>query len=257
MNIWVLLKQTFDSEEKIVIANDSISDDGVKFIINPYDEYAVEEAIQLAEQSGGKVTVLSLGSEKTGEALRTALAMGADEAVLITDERIPQDEWCIAHVIASYLAEQPVDLILGGYVSIDTGAGQVALRIAEQLALPHAAAITKLEVKSSKQAIVHRDAEGDIEMIEVSLPALFTAQQGLNEPRYPTLPGIMKAKRKPFRTLSLIDIPSVSLADLSARTWRIGLSLPPARPSGLKLKGTMREQVDELISRLREDEKII
>ena len=154
---------------------------------------------------GGKVTLLSVGPERTAEALRTALAMGADEAVLISDERIMGDEFEVAEILAHYLRGQPVDLALGGNFSVDNGAGQVAIRLASLLGLPHVASITKLEIADGK-AVVHRDAEGDIEVIEVPLPALFTAQQGLNEPRYPSLPGIMKAKKKPFQHLTLDDI---------------------------------------------------
>jgi len=256
MNIWVLLKQTFDTEEKIVLTGGGVSEAGVKWIINPYDEYAVEEAIRLAEQHGGKVHLLSAGPERTGEALRTALAMGADEAVLIHDPRIPQDEWAIAKVLSAFLADQGADLILGGNFSVDHGAGQVAIRIAEQLGIPHVGSITKLDI-SSGEAIVHRDAEGDTEMISVQLPALFTAQQGLNEPRYPTLPGIMKAKKKPFKQLSLDDIPGISLQELGARTERVSLSLPPARQAGVILQGDLAAQAADLIRRLRQDAKVI
>jgi len=257
MNIWVLLKQTFDTEEKIVLTGGGISEAGVKWIINPYDEYAVEEAIRLVEQHGGKVNLLSVGPERAGETLRTALAMGADEAVLIHDPRIPQDEWAIAKVLSAFLADQGVDLILGGNFSVDNGAGQVAIRIAEQLGLPHIGSITKLDITSVGGAVVHRDAEGDTEIIDVQLPALFTAQQGLNEPRYPTLPGIMKAKKKPFRLLSLDDISGISPQELEARTTRVSLSLPPSRQAGVILQGDLAAQVADLIRRLRQDAKVI
>ncbi|OPA76943.1 electron transfer flavoprotein subunit beta [Paenibacillus selenitireducens] len=257
MDIWVLLKQTFDTEEKITLVNGNIDDTGVKYIVNPYDEYAVEEAIRIVERQGGKVTVLSIGPEKTGEALRTALAMGADEAVLITDDRIPQDEWAIVHVLTAYLTGHKPDLILGGNFSVDHGAGQVAIRLAHQLDIPHVGSITKLDITADGKAVVQRDAEGDIEIIETAIPALFTAQQGLNEPRYPTLPGIMKAKKKPFRQLTLDDIPSFSWDDFAARTSRLELSLPPARQAGILLKGDMHEQALDLVRRLHEDAKVI
>jgi electron transfer flavoprotein beta subunit len=185
MNIVVLLKQTFDTEEKIVLEEGGISEEGVKFVINPYDEYAVEEAIRLKEQHDGTtVTVVSVGPERAAEALRTALAMGADEAALIADDRIGDDEYAVSKVLAAFLVRQPFDLILGGYFSIDSGGGQVAVRISQLLGIPHAGSITKLEISEGK-AVALRDAEGDTETVEASLPALFTAQQGLNEPRYP------------------------------------------------------------------------
>lgn len=254
MDIFVLLKQTFDTEEKIVLQGGAVQEDGAKFVINPYDEYAVEQAIQLRDEFGGKVTLLSVGPERTAEALRTALAMGADEAVLISDERIQGDEYEVAEILAHYLRGQSYDLLLGGNFSVDNGAGQVAIRLAALLDLPHAASITKLEI-SGKTAVAHRDAEGDIEVIEVPLPALFTAQQGLNEPRYPSLPGIMKAKKKPFQHLTLDDIKGAESA--AALTSRIALSLPPERSAGRILKGELAQQVTELVQALRHESKVI
>lgn len=249
MNIVVLLKQTFDTEEKIVIVDGSIDDSGAKYVINPYDEYAVEEALLQRDQHGGTVVVIGVGPERTSEALRTALAMGADEAVLIADERIQQDEASISHILSAYLRSQTVDLILGGNFSVDTGGGQVAIRLAKLLDLPHVGSITKLECTGS-DAIVQRDAEGDTETIHITLPALFTAQQGLNEPRYPSLPGIMKAKKKPFKQLTLDDLQlsDAELRSLSARTETVSLSLPAKRSAGKVLAGDLPAQVKELSS---------
>ncbi|GFZ87716.1 electron transfer flavoprotein subunit beta [Paenibacillus marchantiophytorum] len=254
MDIFVLVKQTFDTEEKIVLQGGSVQEDGAKFVINPYDEYAVEQAIQIRDELGGKVTLLSIGPDRTAEALRTALAMGADEAVLITDERILGDEYEVAEILASYLRTQSYDLILGGNFSVDNGAGQVAVRLASLLGLPHVGSITKLDIEASK-AVTHRDAEGDVEIIEVPLPALFTAQQGLNEPRYPSLPGIMKAKKKPFQHLTLDDMEGAASA--VAKTTRVELALPPERKAGRILKGEVNAQVSELVQALRNESKVI
>ncbi|MGG1517359.1 electron transfer flavoprotein subunit beta/FixA family protein [Paenibacillus oryzisoli] len=254
MDIFVLLKQTFDTEEKVVVVDGAVQEDGVKFVINPYDEYAVEQAIQIRDDVGGKVTLLSVGPERTAEALRTALAMGADEAVLISDDRIRGDEYEVAEILAAYLRGQSVDLVLGGNFSVDNGAGQVAIRLAALLDLPHVASITKMDIDGSS-AVVHRDAEGDTEVLEVPLPALFTAQQGLNEPRYPSLPGIMKAKKKPFQHLTLDDIDGADA--IIARTERLSLSLPPARKAGRILKGELGQQVTELVQALRNESKVI
>ncbi|MEW9698773.1 electron transfer flavoprotein subunit beta [Paenibacillus sp. SI8] len=253
MDIFVLVKQTFDTEEKIALQAGAVVEDGVKFVINPYDEYAVEQAIQIRDDSGGKVTVLSVGPERTAEALRTALAMGADEAVLISDERIQGDEYEIAEIIAAYLREQSFDLLLGGNFSVDNGAGQIAIRLAALLGLPHVASITKLEFADGN-ATAHRDAEGDVEVVAVPLPALFTAQQGLNEPRYPSLPGIMKAKKKPFQRITLDDIGATGI---TAKTKRIDLALPPERRAGRILKGEIAGQVTELVQALRNESKVI
>ncbi|ALS23949.1 electron transfer flavoprotein subunit beta/FixA family protein [Paenibacillus naphthalenovorans] len=255
MNVYVMLKQTFDTEEKIVIANGKISEEGVKFVMNPYDEYAVEEAIRIKERFGGRIVVVSVGPQRASEALRTALAMGADEAVLISDDRISQDEYVVSEVLAAYFADKTYDVILGGHFSIDNGAGQVAVRLAELLHLPHVSSVIKLEL-SAGTAKAERDAEGNVELLEVSLPALFTAQQGLNEPRYPSLPGIMKAKRKPFQQLTLDDL-SVTSEALIPKTSLIGLFLPPARQAGQILQGEMPEQAARLVELLRTQSKVI
>jgi len=253
MEIYVLLKQTFDTEEKIVIQNGQVAEDGVKFIINPYDEYAVEQAIQFRDEHGGRVTVVGVGPERAAEALRTALAMGADEATLISDERIPQDEYAVAAVLHKFFEDKQADVILGGNFSVDNGAGQVAIRVAKLLGIPHVASVTKLELAGDKMT-AHRDSEGDLEIAEVQLPALFTAQQGLNEPRYPSLQGIMKAKKKPFTQLSLDDL---GIAGLEARTSRSELFLPAARKAGRVLTGDLGAQTQELVQLLRSEAKVI
>ena len=132
MNLYVLLKQTFDTEEKIVLQDGMIREDGAKFIVNPYDEYALEEAIRIREASGGTVYAVSVGPERAAEALRTALAMGADEAVWIDDRHIA-DEYGVSRALAAYLGGRQVDLVLAGLFSVDNGAGQVAIRVAELL----------------------------------------------------------------------------------------------------------------------------
>lgn len=262
MNIVVLVKQTFDTEEKVVLKDGAVSEDGAKFVINPYDEYAVEEGIRLKEAAGeGKVTVVSVGPGRVGEALRSALAMGADKAALIDDERIPSDEYAVSRVLATFVqglidrGEGP-DIVLGGNFSVDNGAGQVAVRLAGLLGLPHAASITALEV-SGGRATVRRDSEGDTEVVELPLPALFTAQQGLNEPRYPSLPGIMKAKKKPFSVLRLENL-GLSEADVAPKTQRVSVSLPPARAAGRIIGGgDVAAQAAELARLLREEAKVL
>ncbi|MEC0239721.1 electron transfer flavoprotein subunit beta/FixA family protein [Paenibacillus dokdonensis] len=255
MNIFVLLKQTFDTEERIVINNGEISDDGVKYVMNPYDEYAVEEALLQRDQHGGTITVVGVGPDRTAEALRTALAMGADEAVLIGNDGLTTDEYTVSRLLAAYLGQQSFDLILGGNFSVDSGGGQVAVRLAQLLDIPHTSSITKLAI-NGQQAVVDRDAEGDTETLEVSLPAVFTAQQGLNEPRYPSLPGIMKAKKKPFHRMSIGDL-GLSDSDAAAKTKRISLSLPPKREAGRILQGDHAQQAAELVNLLRTEAKLI
>ncbi len=255
MNICVVLKQTFDTEEKIKIEAGRVSEDGVKFIINPYDEYAVEEAIRQKEQHGGSITVVSVGPERTTEALRTALAMGADEAVLISDEGLALDEYSVSKLLSAYVGKQSFDLVLGGNFSIDNGAGQVAVRLAHLIGYPHVSSITELKIEKGS-ASVSRDAEGDIETVQVSLPAVFTAQQGLNEPRYPSLPGIMKAKKKPLQQISPSEL-GLAAEDLAPRTAQTGLWLPAARKAGRLISGSPAEQASSLVQLLRTEAKIV
>lgn len=257
MNIYVLLKRTFDTEEKISIQNGRIAEDGAEFIINPYDEYAVEEAIQVRDNHGGDVTVITVGGEESEKQLRTALAMGADKAVLINteDDLDHGDQFTTATILAQYLKDQEVDLILAGNVAIDGGSGQVGPRVAEQLDIPFVTTITKLEI-AGKTVTVTRDVEGDSEVIETSLPLLVTAQQGLNEPRYPSLPGIMKAKKKPLEELELDDL-DLEEEDVEAKTKTIEMYLPPKKEAGRVLEGDVAVQVSELVQLLRTEAKVI
>jgi len=254
MNILVLIKQTFDTEEKIVIHNGAINEDGVEFILNPYDEFAVEEAIKIKEDSGAEVTVLTVGQDRSESVLRTALAMGADKAIMVESAEAA-DEYSIAKIITAAIKGQEYDLILGGNMAVDSGSGQVAIRVAEELGIPHVSTITKFSLEGTK-AIVERDAEGDVEVIEVNLPFLATAQQGLNEPRYPSLPGIMKAKKKPLARFTAEDL-ELSEDDLAGRTSVQDQFLPPKKQAGKILEGEIGQQVQELVALLRSEAKVV
>ncbi|MBD8026297.1 electron transfer flavoprotein subunit beta/FixA family protein [Ureibacillus sp. Re31] len=257
MNIFVLVKRTFDTEEKIVIANGKIQDDGAEYIINPYDEYAIEEAIQLRDANSGKVTVVTIGGEDAEKQLRTALAMGADEAVLINteDDLDELDQYSTAVILAEYLKDKEVDLILAGNVAIDGGTGQVGPRVADLLGINYVTTITDLEIDGTNVKIV-RDIEGDSEVIETSLPLLVTAQQGLNEPRYPSLPGIMKAKKKPLAELELDDL-DIDEDDVEVKVETVDVYLPPQKAAGRVLEGELADQVKELVNLLHSEAKVV
>lgn len=257
MNIFVLMKRTFDTEEKIVINNGKVNEEGAEFIINPYDEYAIEEAIQVRDKLGGEVTVVTVGNEDAEKELRTALAMGCDKAVLINieDDVEEGDQYTTAKVLAEYLKDKEPHLILAGNVAIDGGSGQVGPRVAEMLGIPYVTTITKLDIDGDKVTVV-RDVEGDEEVIETSLPLLVTAQQGLNEPRYPSLPGIMKAKKKPLDELELDDL-DLEEDDVEAKTKTVEIFLPPKKEAGKILQGELADQVKELVTLLRTEAKVI
>lgn len=251
MDILVLLKQTFDTEAKVTVKNGRVVDEDVTLVINPYDEYAVEEALKIREAQGGTVTLVSVGGDRVEEALRRGLAMGADEAALI-EPLAEADEYVIASLLAAWIKTRSFDLVLGGNVSVDTGAGQTAIRVAEVLGIPHVAAALKIEFDGGK-AVVSRDAEGDTEVIEVTLPALITAQQGLNEPRYPSVPGIMKAKRKTIARVSAAEL-GVTAEPLTATT-----SVYQAQQNRMNrlIKGSPAEQAKQLVELLRGEAKVV
>lgn len=255
MNILVILKQTFDTEEKISIRNGQIQEDGVEFIINPYDEYAVEEAIKLKEQFGGEVTVITLGPHRAENALRTALAMGADKGIIVDNESLFGDEYTISKVLAAVIKECLYDIILMGNMSVDNGAGQVGPRLAEELGIAHVATVTKLTIEGGNVTVV-RDVEGDSEVIEVSLPVLVTVQQGLNEPRYPSLPSIMKAKKKPLKQFNADDL-HLKPDEIKSKTIVLDQYLPPQKQAGRVLSGNLKDQAVELVGLLRNEAKMI
>jgi electron transfer flavoprotein beta subunit len=230
MKIYVIMKRTFDTEEKIIIENGNIKNEGVEFIINPYDEYAIEEAILLREKHGGEVTVITFGDEEI-------------------------DQFSTATILAAYLKDKDADIILAGNVAVDGGSGQVGPRVAEILGIPQVTAVTKLTVDGEKAIIVH-DVEGDEETLEVSLPVLVTAQQGLNEPRYPSLPGIMKAKKKPLTTLELDDL-DLEEDDVKVKIEKVDIYLPPKKQQGKILEGELNNQVQQLVTLLKTEAKVI
>jgi electron transfer flavoprotein beta subunit len=255
MNILVLVKQTFDTEEKIVVDQGQISEEGVKFIINPYDEYAIEEAIRLKEKHGGEVTVITVGPSRAEEALRTALAMGADKAVIVDDVSLFGDEYLIAKVLEAVVKQREYDIILGGYMAVDDGSAQVGPRLAEHLGIPHVSTIVKLQVDGDT-ARIERDVEGNLEIIETTLPVLITAQQGLNEPRYPSLPNIMKARKKPLERLEAADL-GLSSSNIKNKTQLLNQYVPPAKKIGRVLEGELSGQVKELVQVLHNEVKVV
>jgi electron transfer flavoprotein beta subunit len=257
MNIVVLLKQTFDTEAKIALdAGGQINRQGVSLIINPYDEFAVEEALRLKEKNGGEVTVVSAGPPEAQDALRQALAMGADKAVHITDPALDgADEYTAAAVLAKALEGLQCDLVLAGWRAVDDGSAQVAVRVAEILGLPQVNVVTRLEVADGK-AVATRDIEGGSEVVEVPLPAVITAQKGLNEPRYPSMKGIMQAKKKPMQKLSLGDL-GLDAGQAAPKVKALSYSLPSARSAGKIVPGEVAEAACELARLLREEAKII
>jgi electron transfer flavoprotein beta subunit len=208
MDIVVLVKQVPDTESLVQIAADglSIKKDDIKWVMNPYDELAVEEALRIKEAKGGTVTILSVGGQKAQETIRTALAMGADKGLLINDPAAEGgDALATAKILAAALKNQPFDLIIAGQRAVDEDNYQVGAAVAELLGVPHVSLVVKAELLDGKIRC-HRIVEGGTVVVEAPLPALFTTQRGLNDPRYASLPGIMKAKKKPLEVKTLAEL---------------------------------------------------
>ena len=250
MKIAVCLKRVPDTETRIKIGPDgkSIDEDGVKFILNPYDEYAVEEALSLKEKAdGGEVVAIALGTDASQETIRTALAMGADRGILLQTDTVSLDPLPVAKVIAEELRAGQYDLILFGKLAIDDYGHAVGTIVSELLGVPSVSAIAQLHIADSR-GTAEREIEGGLEVVEFSLPAVLTVDKGLNEPRYPALKGIMMAKKKP------LDVKSVELDGGGLQV--IELSLPPARPAG-RIIGEGTDAVPALVEALRTEANVI
>ena len=258
MKIVVCVKYVPDTAIKMKIAGDGKAVDltGVAFVVNPYDEFAVEEALQIKEKLGGEVIVVGAGSEAATQGLRTCLAMGADSAVLVKDPELENaDSFVIGTVLAKACRALAPDLILFGKHAIGVDNGQVPSVVAEQLDLPQASVVTKLEI-TDKTFLVERDIEGAQEVVTGSLPAVITAQKGLNTPRLASLKGIMAAKKKTITVQSPTDL-GLTADELKPRVAVELITMPPARPPGKILKGEVAETVPQLVKLLHEEAKVI
>jgi electron transfer flavoprotein beta subunit len=248
MKLAVCINHVPDTATKINIAADGKTIDrvGVTYIIGPYDEFALEECLRLKEKNGGDVTAISLGGDSHKETLRKALAMGADKAVLLKDDSA-RDSFAVARALADYLKEISPDVVFFGKQSVDYDDGAVGVMVAEMLGMPSVSVCVKLEIANGK-VTAEREIEGGREVVEATLPAVFTAQKGLNEPRYPSLKGIMGAKSKPIE-----EHPASVVA---GKTELIKMEKPPAKAGG-KIVGTDAGAVPELVRLLHEEAKVI
>lgn len=250
MKIAVCIKRVPDTETRVKIAADGVSVDetGVKFILNPYDEFAVEEALQRKEKAGsGEVVAIALGSDAAQETIRSALALGADRGILLKADKVPADALAVAKALAAELKDGGYDLILFGKLAVDDYNHAVGPMVAELLGLPCVTAISTLELDGGK-GVAEREIEGGMEVVEFALPAVLTAEKGLNTPRYPALKGIMAAKKKPIETKP---------AALGAsRVTVSALALPPERRAG-RILGEGAAVVPELVRLLRTEAKVL
>jgi electron transfer flavoprotein beta subunit len=264
VNIIVCIKQVPDTETQIKIASDgkSIVADDIKWVMNPYDEFGVEEALRLKEKFGGEVTVVGLGPKRVTESLRTALAMGADKGILISDDALEgSDSLAVAKALAAAIKDLDYDLIFTGQRGVDDDLGVVGAALAQLLDIPQVSLAVKVEVaEDGKSLKANRPIEGQTLVIETPLPVLLTAQKGLNEPRYASLPGIMKAKKKPLEEKALADLglDAGDFGEGGRKVKIIEMVPPPAREAGKIVEGeTPQEKAAELAKLLHEEAKVI
>ncbi len=236
MNSIVCITQVPDTEAKIKIAagGKAVDETGVKFIVSPYDEFALEEAIKLKEAKGGDVTVLTFGPDRAAQALRECLARGATKAIHVKGDAESVDPLGVARILAAAIKGQPFDLVFLGKMGVGTDNALVGPMLAEILDLPQLNVVVKVEVGEGTVR-AHREIEGGEEVIEAPLPAVVTAQKGLNEPRYASLKGIMAAKKIPIDTKSVGDL-GLSDADLKGRVVIESLEMPPEKAAGRKIE---------------------
>ncbi len=261
MNVVVLIKRVPDTETRIQLKDGKVVTEGISWIISPYDEYGVEEALRLIEKYTGKVTLLCLGPEEAKETIRKGLALGADDAIHLNDPAFEGgDATTTARVLAAALKKMQYDLVLAGKQAVDEDNAQVAIRIAELLDLPHVNSVIKLDLSDDKKsARCLREVDGERDVMDTSLPAIFTAQQGLNEPRYPSLKGIMGAKKKPITDWKAADLglDPATLGSAGAKIEVTRFDPPPPRPPGKLIPGDAPAAAKELVRLLHEEAKVV
>jgi electron transfer flavoprotein beta subunit len=261
MKIVVCMKQVPDTTTRVQIAADgmSIEESNVTFIVNPYDEFAIEEALRLKEGKGGEVIVICVGPERATAAIRTCLAMGADRAIQIKDPAAQNsDPLGFARILAAAIRPLQPDVILAGKYGVGDDHSQVPAMLAEMLDLPQISGATKIDWQEGRIR-AHREIEGGEEILESSLPAVISAHKGLNEPRYASLKGIMGAKKKEILEMNLaaLGIDSSSVGAVGRKMVIEKISLPPARGAGKLLTGEPAEVARQIVELLHNEAKVI
>jgi electron transfer flavoprotein beta subunit len=259
MKILVLIKQVPDTATQVKLGSDSRGIDvtGITWIVSPYDEFAIEEALRVKDKRGqAEVVVVTLGPDRAKEALRSCLAMGADRAIHVNDAAFAQADTVVtARALAAVVRLEQPQLVLTGRQAIDDDMGAVGTQVAELLGWPCLSWVMEESISEDASTVrAGRQVEGGLEVFELPLPCVLTAQKGMNEPRYPTLKGIMGAKKKEIKDLKAADL---GLSDLAPQIEVVTLEALPPRPPGRILTGDPKDMARELVRALREDVKVI
>ena len=259
MKIGVCIKSTPDTDTRIQIdgSGTGIENNGIKWIISPYDAFAIEEGVQSKEAAGGEVVLFSASDRDVSKNLRDALALGPDRAVLVKDDAMAStDALGTASALAAAIKAEECEIVFTGKQAIDGDNVQVPAMIAELLGWPHVSFVTDFQLDGSNFTAVRSVGGGTEEVVTGSLPVVITAERGMNSPRYAKLPMIMKAKRKKLDTKSAADL-GLSADDLAPAVTLNNFGLPPGRPAGRILEGDAASTSKELVRLLREEAKVI
>jgi electron transfer flavoprotein beta subunit len=259
MKMLVLVKQVPDTATQVKIGSDprAIDVTGITWIVSPYDEFALEEALRIKEKRGaGEVVAVTLGPDRAKEALRSCLAMGADRAIHVNDPMLSDaDTLTAARALAAVIQQEAPPLVLAGRQAIDDDMGATGAQVAEVLGWPCLSWIMEEAISDDGARVrAGRQVEGGLEVFDVPLPCVLTAQKGMNEPRYPTLKGIMGAKKKEIKDVKAADL---GLGAVTPALEVVALEALPPRPPGRVLTGDPKDMARELVRALREDVKAI
>ncbi|MBU1340632.1 MAG: electron transfer flavoprotein subunit beta/FixA family protein [Proteobacteria bacterium] len=256
MKICVCVKHVPDTAATIRLAGNNGFEDGeIKFVSNPYDEYGVEEAVSLVEKQGGEVVIITVGKAAAAATIRGAMAMGAHRAILVKTDSQFLDSSLTARALKAVMEQDGLpDMIFTGKGSVDTESFQTQYRLAKSLGLPIVNEVSKLVIDNGKAVAERETGGGEKQVIEMRLPCVIGATKGLNEPRYPKFPDIMKAKKKQIKEMDLSDL---GIDVSQGRVMIEKLEIIPERSGAKMLTGSVDDQVTELVRILKEDEKVL
>ena len=259
LNVIVLIKHVIDVELNVRVRDGSVVQDGMTYVVSKWDENAIEAALVLKDAHDGEVTAVTIGPERSGESLRKALAMGVDKGVHINDPATEgSDSMGYARILAKTVTRQPYDLILAGRQSQDTDQGGTGPMLAELLSIPLVGNVVEIAAVDGTKLTAHRNGDAGKEVVEVTFPALLTANDSLNEPRRASLRGIMSAKKKPMEMLPLADleIDPATVGAAGAGAEVVEMQPPRARAAGQKFEGAPEEITKEVMGLLVNEAKI-
>ena len=255
MKIFVCVKHVPDTAANIKVVGDNGFEESVKFVMNPYDEYAVEEAARIVQEQGGEVVAVSVGKQNAINTVRSALAVGADRGILVKIDTQFLDSTTTALALKTVIGQDGApDLIFTGKQSVDSEGMQTHYRLAAKMGLPVAADVVSFSMENGKVQVECEMGGGDREVIEMTMPCVIGATKGLNEPRYPKLPDILKAKKKPMVEINLSDL---DIAASPVSSTMTSLTRVKERGAATMLKGSIREMVEDLVNRLDNEVKVL